>query len=120
MTRPLARLNRRDFLLRLRATEHGCTLELSCHALFMRCLDCASERLAASVDDESARGEPPACLERRTLDEVHGLLERELAGAQVLRLIEPQWLKGIAGAENLEQIVDAFKRRGGRLETQDE
>jgi hypothetical protein len=39
-----------------------------------------------------------------------------LKDAQVLRLLEPEWLENMPAAEHFRAAVDAFTRRGGRVE----
>jgi hypothetical protein len=109
------RLSRRDFL-RLRKTERGRLVEVSCRALFMRCADATIQ--SGPVDDyEPWMGEPPAVIERRSSDEILGALETDLRDAQVLRLLEAEWLKSIEGGARLEAAIAAFRARGGVVES---
>jgi hypothetical protein len=116
MTRRAPRVSRREFLSRLRSGEHGRTLELSCQMLFMRCHDATLAGDAAPVEYEPWMGEPPAVFARRTPDDILTSLAGELEGVQVLRLLEPEWLDHLAGAERLSAIIAAFRDRGGRIE----
>jgi hypothetical protein len=111
-------LSRRDFL-RLRRSERGKVLELSCRTLFMRCSDAAAPASApAGPDDDAhtAMGEPPARLQRRSANELIDALEEELRDVQTLRLIDPEWLDSIQGAARVEAVIDEFRLRGGLVE----
>ncbi len=107
-------VTRRDFL-RLRTSDQGRILELSCRMLFMRCSDAAIGAPSAEEYD-LAVGEPPAVLTRRSPDEMFAAIEEDLRAAQVLRLVEPEWLESMDGRARLHAIVDAFRARGGRVE----
>lgn len=107
-------LSRRDFL-RLRRTERGKQLDLSCRALYMRCADAAIEP-ETQVEWEPSMGEPPAVIQRRSVDEILDSLEQELAGAQVLCLLDAEWLDNVPQGERLQHLVAAFAARGGRVE----
>lgn len=107
-------ISRRDFL-RLRRTERGKVLEVSCRAMFMRCADAAI--VSEPVDDwEPWMGEPPAVIQRRTADELVASFERDLGDVQVLRLLEPEWLDTMAGAVRVQTAIAAFRARGGIVE----
>ncbi len=110
-----APLSRRDFL-RLRRTEQGRVLELSCRTLYMRLADA---RLAPEPagEWEPWMGEPPAVLQRRTAEDLLGTLEADLRDVQVLRLVEPEWLESLAEAPALARVFAAFAERGGRVES---
>lgn len=107
-------ISRRDFL-RLRKTERGKVLDVSCRAMFMRCADAAI--VQEPVEDwEPWMGEPPAVITRRSADELLLAFEADLADVQVLRLQDPEWLDTIAGAARVRAAVDAFRARGGVVE----
>ncbi|MGC4085819.1 MAG: hypothetical protein QM736_27755 [Vicinamibacterales bacterium] len=107
-------ISRRDFL-RLRRTEQGKVLDVSCRAMFMRCADAAI--VSEPVDEwEPWMGEPPAVITRRSADEILESFERDLADVQVLRLLEPEWLDNIAGAARVQAAIAAFRARGGVVE----
>lgn len=107
-------VSRRDFL-RLRSSGQEKILELSCRMLFMRCSDAAIATPSAE-EYEQAVGEPPAVLTRRTPEAMFAEIEQDLRDAQVLRLVEPEWLGSMEGAAQFQAIVDAFRVRGGRVE----
>ena len=108
------RQSRRDFL-RLRRTERGKVLEVSCHTLFMRCAD-ATLPVPADLEWEPGMGEPPTVFERPSLDELVAAFEQDLRDAQVLRVREPEWLPSVHGAARFETEIDAFRARGGVVE----
>ncbi len=107
-------VSRRDFL-RLRTTDRGRALELSCRMLFMRCSDAAIEP-PSPEEYEQAAGEPPAMIARRTPEAIFAEIEQDLGDVQVLCLIEPEWLESIPGGARLQTMLDAFRARGGRVE----
>ena len=107
-------ISRRDFL-RLRRTERGRLVELSCRALFMRSTDAAIEP-QEPVDWEPGMGEPPAVIHRRSAEDLVESLERDLRGAQILRLLEPEWLDNMPGASRIQAAIAAFRARGGIVE----
>lgn len=111
------RLSRRDFL-RLRATERGRLLEVSCRALFMRCAD------AAIVHEDVVEwapwmGEPPPVIHRRSADDLLEAFEQDLRDVRVLRLLDAEWLDSIEGAPRIEAAISAFRARGGVVETEE-
>lgn len=110
-------LSRRDFL-RLRATERGKLLEVSCRALFMRCADATivNEDVVAW---EPWMGEPPAVIHRRSADDLLEAFEQDLGDVRVLRLLDAEWLDSIAGAPRIEAAISAFRARGGVVETEE-
>lgn len=107
-------LSRRDFL-RLRRTERGKALEVSCRAMFMRCADAAI--VSEPVEEwEPWMGEPPAVITRRSADEILQSFEQDLVDVQVLKLLEPEWLESIEGAARVQAAIEAFLARGGLVE----
>jgi hypothetical protein len=107
-------VSRRDFL-RLRRTERGKLLEVSCQALFMRTADAAIEP-DPSQDWEPGMGEPPSVIHRRSADDLIASLEHDLRGAQILRLLEPEWLENMPASERIQGVIAAFRARGGIVE----
>lgn len=117
MTSRFSPVSRRDFL-RLRRTERGKVLELSCRTLFMRCSDAATA-VGEDADPETHEpwmGEPPARFQRRSVAELAEALEAELRDVQVLRLLDPEWLDSVDGAARIEAAIDGFRARGGLIE----
>jgi hypothetical protein len=108
-------VSRRDFL-RLRRTERGKLVEVSCRTMFMRCADAAI--VTEPVDDwQPWMGEPPAVIRRRSVDDLVQSFEQDISDAQVLRLLEPEWLENIACASRISTAIGEFRRRGGIVET---
>ncbi len=116
-------MKRRDFL-RLR-TERGIrTFELSCQQLHLHYLE--RRATGAQLDTggpldgnfDAEEGEPPAAFEERTTEQLFANLERDMHGAELLRVTGHRWLS--EGDEELRQefnrLVSAFRARGGRVE----
>ena len=111
------RLSRRNFL-RLRTTERGRLLEVSCRALFMRCADAAIVHEDV-VEWEPWMGEPPSVIHRRSADDLLEAFERDLRDVRVLRLLDAEWLDRIEVAPRIEAAISAFSARGGVVETEE-
>ena len=91
-------MNRRDFLL-LKTRGQERVLELSCERLYMRYTDAKSGALrpsGGSGDPESWEGEPPLEMVTPTTDDLLRELDEELASADVLHVLDRDWL--VAGA----------------------
>ena len=111
-------MNRRDFLL-LKTRGQERVLELSCERLYMRYTDAKSGALRASGgsgDPESWEGEPPLEMVTPTTDDLLRELDEELASADVLHVLDRDWLVAGAFRGPVEARIDAFRRRGGRVE----
>src|SRR5262245_37991401 len=108
------RLGRRDFL-RLRTTERGRLLEVSCRTLFMRCSD-ATIVHEDVVEWEPWMGEPAPVIHRRSLDDLLDAFEQDLRDVRVLRLLDAEWLNSIEGAPRIEAAISTFRARGGVVE----
>ena len=111
------RLSRRDFL-RLRTTERGRLLEVSCRTLYMRCAD-ATIAHEDVVEWEPWMGEPPSVVHRRSADDLLEAFEQDLRDVRVLRLLDAEWLHSIEGAPRIEAAISAFRARGGIVETKE-
>jgi len=111
------RLSRRNFL-RLRTTERGRLLEVSCRTLFMRCAD--STIVQDDVPEwEPWMGEPPAIIHRRSADDLLDAFEQDLRDVRVLRLLDAEWLDSIEWATRIEAAISASRARGGVVETEE-
>ncbi len=115
-------MNRRDFLT-LSTSGGERILELSCERLYMRYVDARSGVGRSSGEPAPElkpwEGEPPTAIKTPTTSELFEELERELAGADVLRVLERDWLTGEEFGREVEAHVEAFRRRGGRVEFHD-
>jgi hypothetical protein len=85
-------MNRRDFLL-LRAEGRATTL--SCEALFMRFLDAQNDG---------------------TTDQLFANLTRDLDQVDSVALVDRAWLSRDDLRVRVDDVLDAFRRRGGRVE----
>ena len=112
-------MKRRDLLL-LRTAEHDRVVELSCERLYMRYNDARAiaGQLGEAEDAGGAPwdGEPPTEIEERTCEELFQDLDRELRGADVLRVLDRSWLVGEALRQELDALLASFRARGGRVE----
>ena len=81
----------------------------------MRSADATVES-GEAVDWEPGMGEPPAVIHRRSVHEMVESLEQDLADAQILRLVEPEWLADMSGASRVQAAIAAFRARGGIVE----
>lgn len=120
-TSGLTPVSRRDFL-KLRVSEGKRVLELSCESLYMRYQDArsgAARRQVSNHDDPTGPGSASMGLVTPTPDELFAELDRQLAEADELRVLERDWLdRGVFGHEVGERL-EAFRRHGGRVELGD-
>ena len=112
-------MDRRAFLrLTVRGRER--TLDLSCERLYMRWVDAEAAASRPDLPCEPAgapwEGEPPlevaVCSTGQLLEE----LEDRLASAHVLRVRGREWLASGDFRRAVESRIEAFRRRGGRVE----
>jgi hypothetical protein len=117
-TSDAAALSRRDFLT-CRVSEGRRILELSCESLYMRYQDACSGagRHQVSNHDEPVRPDGPVTgLDTPEPAVLFAALDRELAVADELRVLERVWLgRGELGRE-VGARIEAFRQRGGRVE----
>ncbi len=117
-------MNRRDFLS-LSTRDSKRIVELSCERLYMRYVDARSgigrldDSQAADTNPPSWEGEPPTEIETPTTSELFEALEQELADADVLQVRDSDWLTSEEFGQQVEARVEAFRRRGGRVEIGD-
>jgi hypothetical protein len=111
-------MKRRDFLrLRVRGDER--VLELSCERLYMAYVDAESAAATGPRDgpaDLPWAGEPPTEIGLQTTTEVFAELDRRLAVADALYMVATDWLSDAGFRARVERAVEAFRRRGGRVE----
>lgn len=116
-TNDVAPVSRRDFL-RLRVAEGRRVLELSCESLYMRYQDARSEagrRQVSNHDDLTGAGDAATGFAAPTPEALFAELERQLAAADELRVLEHDWLDGGAFGREVGARVEAFRARGGRV-----
>ncbi len=116
-------MNRRDFL-RLRTKGKKRIAELSCERLYMRYVDAqtsVTRRDEQSSADELVPwpwfgGEPPTVIREPTSEELFRDLERELSDADVVRVLDSDWLVSEEFRHEVEALLASFRARGGRVE----
>jgi hypothetical protein len=113
-------MNRRDFL-RLGTRGKERVLELSCERLHMRWVDArvtATTAAGGGARDDVAvwEGEPPLDVAVPTADQLLTELDEGLAGVRVLRVAGLEWLAETDFGREVQDRLDAFRRRGGRVE----
>ena len=112
-------MNRRDFL-RLRTEQATRVAELSCERLYMHYQHSSvTMRSAGSATSDAGGlgdGEPPTVFAERTTQQLFRDVDHELRRADVLRVRETHWLAVDAFRRDVEALLAAFRRRGGRVE----
>jgi len=92
-------------------------LELSCERLYVRWVDAMAHAARPSVHELFPEtGEPPTQVAGERTDDLLEELERKLADAEVVRVIEERWLDDMALMSGVKRRIEAFERRGGRVE----
>ena len=94
-------------------------MELSCRLLYMRCMDSrvtTGEADARSDGPDPWGNEPPAAWNPRTEAEIFDGLATELRGADVLRLVDRQWIQEGEMSRRLDRLLETFRAGGGRVE----
>ena len=109
-------MNRRE-LLRLRTTSGTRVFELACVSLYLRYLDTQRPSAPVTALDDYWLGEPEPRVARASARELFDGLQRDLAGATVLRVVEPHWLADATLRQEVDALVVRFRASGGRVET---
>ncbi len=115
-------MNRRDLLL-LRTDRDTRVAELSCERLYMHyqhtrlTMDRPAQPRAPDTG-ELWDDEPPAVFDERTTRQLFRQVDRELRNADVVRVVDTGWLAVDAFRRDVEDLLAAFRRRGGRVEYQ--
>jgi hypothetical protein len=114
-------VKRREFLF-LRTDAATRVAELSCQRLYMHYQHAWVTTIPAGDDavDGGAGAddaEPPTAFTVRTPGELFGEVARQLQGADVLRLVDTEWLALDEFRRDVESVLDAFRDRGGRVES---
>jgi hypothetical protein len=110
-------MNRRDFLL-LRREREARVVEISCQRLCMRYLDTlitGAEPTEGDAPDVWGH-EPRLVRQPRTTAQLFEAIAADLQEADVVRLLDPQWIKEGELSDELDRVVGEFKKRGGRVE----
>lgn len=114
-------MNRRAFLrLTVRGKER--TLELSCERLYMQWVDARAGDGITGQERETGAGtgawdgEPPLDVVVPTTEQLFAELERRLVDVQVLAVRGREWLASEDFRREVESRIEAFRRRGGRVE----
>ncbi len=112
-------MKRRDFL-RLRTEAAIRVAELSCERLYMHYQHARVTTMPAGEAGrhavEHGEAEPRAEWTVRTTDQLFGEIERQLQRADVLRLVDEEWLVVDDYRHHVERVLAAFRGRGGRVE----
>ena len=113
-------MKRRDFLL-LRTEPAGRVAELSCERLYMHYQQTSLTtgqpgRAVMPKTTDPLEEEPPAVFEERTTAQLLGDVDRHLVDADVLRVVDTEWLAVEMFGQDVEHLLAAFRRRGGRVE----
>ena len=113
-------MNRRDFLL-MRNRQGAQVAELSCERLYMHyhsleAIQGSGEAGGGSPSSEFWDEEPQPVFAERTSEALLGDLERQLDGAELLRIRDAEWLAVDGFGENVKRLLARFRRRGGTVE----
>lgn len=110
-------MNRRDFLF-FRREREARVVELSCQRLYMRCLDAQMTGVEPTEDGDAPdpwSHEPAAALERRTAAQIFEEIAFGLSEADVLKLVDREWIRDPVVSARLEALIADFTARGGRV-----
>jgi hypothetical protein len=108
-------MNRRDLLL-LRTTSGQRVFELACEQLCMRFVDARRPTEPAAVLNDHWLGEPEPQFESTNIRDLFNGLQRDLTGADVLRVVDQRWLADAELRREVDALVARFRQGGGRVE----
>ena len=114
-------MNRRDFLL-LRTEGRDRVFELSCERMYMHYVDARSATARggeeAGLDSEAPwwSGEPPISTERSDAEALFRDLGGDLSNADVLRVLDREWLVDGDFRERFDALLASFRSCGGRVQ----
>ena len=90
--------------------------DLACERLYMRYLDTRRPCPPATALGDYWLGEPEPQITTPSPRELFDGLRRDLAGADVLRVVGQQWLADADLRREVDALVAAFRAGGGRVE----
>ena len=117
-------MNRRDLLL-LRIDRDRRAAELSCERLYMHYQHArltmdrsahSSAPVVPSAWSDADDVEPAAVFDECTTQQLFHHIDRELRNADVVRVVDTGWLAVDAFRRDVEDLLAAFRQRGGRVE----
>ena len=101
----------------LRTEQTTRVAELSCERLYMHYQQTGASSPDPTPDAwELSEEEPPALFVERTTQELLDCVDRDLREADVLRVVDTEWLAVDAFRHDVEALFATFRRRGGRVE----
>jgi hypothetical protein len=106
-------MNRRDFLL-FKTEGRTKTVELSCERLYMLYVD--TRNTPTAEPPEAYDGEPPARFEIRSAQQLFDDVSRDLDGIDIVRITHTEWLADADFKREVDGLIAAVQRRGGRVE----
>lgn len=112
-------MDRRDLLL-FRSVSGKKVFELACERLYMCVLDSRRPGPPSEAPGDYWLGEPEPHLVSSSLRELFDGLRRDLAGADVLRVVGPQWLADAELRREVDALVAEQRMSGRRVEWVDE
>ena len=114
-------MKRRDFLLfKTEGSEQ--LVELSCEKLFMHFEDARSEvnqgmeEAGTFAEADWWSGEPPLLVDNLDTDEFFRSVEAELILADVVQVLDPEWLVQGEFQNRVETLLAAIRARGKRVQ----
>ena len=114
-------MNRREFLL-LKTEGRKRVFELSCEQLYMQYVDAQSaakrrsEKIGTVAGSPWWSGEPPASMDSLDLDELFGDLESDLTDADILQVLDRDWLVSGEFRKRFDTLLASFRARGGQVQ----
>ena len=108
-------MNRRDLLL-LRTTSGQRVFELACERLCMRYVDTRRPMQPAVGLEDHWLGEPEPQFAATSTRDLFDGLQRDLIGADVLRVVDERWLADAELRREVDALIDRFRQSGGRVE----
>ena len=108
-------MNRRDLLF-LRTTSGQRVFELACQRLWMRHVDAHRPTEPAAMAEDHWLGEPAPQVALPSTRDLFDGLQRDLVGADVLRVVDERWLADAGLRREVDALIDHFRRSGGRVE----